>query len=72
MKGPKLFLQQRLPVSPLSLTCPYCKAKRGKACTKSRGGLEAVHVERIEMAALADKMGELREKATRRRKRGKD
>jgi|GEM_PF-3204604 len=43
-----------LPVSPLSLPCPRCKAKPGKDCHTVLGGLSLVHVERIEAAAKRD------------------
>ena len=41
-----------LPISPMSLFCPWCKAKRWEACeTKFGPELEVVHVERIKAAA---------------------
>jgi hypothetical protein len=58
----------RLRVSPTSLTCPYCKAKRGKDCGYTPGGLTVLHIERIEMAALAEKIGALRTRAEKRRR----
>lgn len=58
----------RLPVSPLSLTCPYCKAERGTDCAGSNG-ISVTHVERIQMAGLADKVGRLRTRAEKRARR---
>lgn len=66
-KKPPLAL--RLPLSPSSLTCPYCKAKRGKECEDDFGGLPSTHLERIQMAALADKMGNLRTRAEKHARR---
>jgi hypothetical protein len=64
---PELTTPKRLPLNPLTLTCPFCRAKRGQDCELSPSGLPVVHVERIEMAALADQMGVLRTKAEKRR-----
>jgi hypothetical protein len=61
-------IPERLPISPMSLTCPYCKSPRGEDCTTRAGTFSAIHVERIKMAALADKMGKLRDGAERRRR----
>jgi hypothetical protein len=44
-----------LSVSPMSLVCPFCKAKRGQDCGTTSGGLAAVHVQRIKVAALINK-----------------
>jgi len=63
---PKKAAIPRLHVTPLSLVCPLCKAKRGKACSTANGGLSVVHVQRIAMAALADKMPVLRKKSPKR------
>ena len=54
-------IPERLPIGPMSLTCPHCKSKRGKDCTTTAGGFSAIHLERIEMAALADKMAVVRD-----------
>lgn len=62
----KLPLPTRLPLSPFSLTCPYCKAKRGQECEDGASGQPSTHWERIQMAALADKMGNLRTRAEKR------
>jgi hypothetical protein len=57
---------KRLPISPMTLTGPRCKVKRGKDCMNTAGGFVAIHIERIQMAALTDQMGLLRDKAKRR------
>jgi hypothetical protein len=44
----------KLPRSPLSLVCPFCKARPGKDCITRFGHLSAVHVERIKAAARKD------------------
>jgi hypothetical protein len=62
-------LPPRLPLSPFSLTCPYCKAKRGQPCEDTSMGQPSTHLERIQMAALADKMGNLRTRAEKRARR---
>jgi len=36
---------KRLPISPISLTCPRCKAKRGQDCMTTSGGFVAVQIE---------------------------
>jgi hypothetical protein len=59
---PKRQLPNWLAISPISLTCPFCKVQRGKDCGYTSHGLGLVHVERVRMAALADKMGKLRRK----------
>jgi hypothetical protein len=56
----------RLPLSPFSLTCPYCKAKRGRECEDGSSAQPSTHLERIQMAGLADKMGNLRTRAEKR------
>jgi len=43
-----------LPISPIALNCPRCKAKPGKACHKLNDELDVVHVERIALAAAED------------------
>jgi hypothetical protein len=46
-----------LPISPMSLTCPLCNAKPGKACnTSSRTRLEVVHLARIKAPAKSDQI----------------
>lgn len=43
-----------LPISPITLECPFCKAKPGKDCFTSSGGFSALHVQRIKAAARMD------------------
>ena len=44
-----------LPISPMSLSCSWCKAKPWEPCeTKLGTELEVVHVERIKAAAESD------------------
>jgi hypothetical protein len=43
-----------LPVAPISLPCPFCKAKPGKDCSTSAGGFAVLHVARIRAAAARD------------------
>lgn len=50
----KIEVPEVLPTSPLSLACPFCKAKPGKDCTTSKGGFAAVHVARVAAAAAVD------------------
>jgi len=47
----KVMIPETLPASPLSLACPFCKAKPGKNCATSSGGFAVVHLERIKAAA---------------------
>lgn len=68
MKNKPLTIPPRLPTSPLSLKCPYCKAGRGHDCAVLNG-TPIIHVERIRMAALADEMGKLRNSADKRSRR---
>ena len=50
----KNSIPEVLSTSPVSLTCPYCGAKRGEDCETLRGEVALVHVARIEAAANAD------------------
>ncbi len=43
-----------IPISPMTLTCPRCSAKPRQACVMCKGQFEAIHVERVEAAALKD------------------
>jgi hypothetical protein len=43
-----------LPISPITLNCPCCKAKSGVACDTPKGEVEVIHLERIEAAAAMD------------------
>lgn len=47
-------------VSPMTLTCPRCKAKPGKACLKLKDDIELIHLERIEAAAAMDRAAKTR------------
>jgi len=44
-----------LPVSPLSIACPFCKAKPMRDCSTSSDGFSELHVARIKAAAAQDK-----------------
>jgi hypothetical protein len=65
----KIPLPPRLPLSPFSLTCPCCKAKRGQECEDNSSVQPSSHLERMQMAALADKMASLRTRAEKRARR---
>jgi len=41
-----------LPISQMSLACPYCKAKPNSDCCTSAGTFSVVHVARIRAAAV--------------------
>jgi|GraSoiStandDraft_5_1057265.scaffolds.fasta_scaffold113503_1 hypothetical protein len=45
---------RKLPTSPLTLPCPFCKARPGDDCATSAGGFAAIHVRRIKAAADID------------------
>jgi hypothetical protein len=47
-------LPDYIPISPMTLTCPRCKAAPGVACQKLRDEVELIHIERIEAAAEKD------------------
>lgn len=50
------LLPEYLPISPLTLRCPFCGAKPGEDCeTASRVQLEVVHIARMKAAAKMDK-----------------
>ena len=42
-----------IPISPVTLVCPQCGAKAGKACM-IESGLELIHVERVRAPAAKD------------------
>jgi hypothetical protein len=44
-----------LRTSPMSLLCPTCMSMPGRDCITTSGGFAAIHVARIQAAALADK-----------------
>lgn len=46
--------EEILPTSPLTLTCPYCKAEPGHDCETSSGRFAVVHVARVKAAAVID------------------
>lgn len=47
-------MPEYLPISPMALVCPRCKAKSGEPCIGIGDELELVHLQRIEAAAKAD------------------
>jgi hypothetical protein len=49
----KLVIPEILPVSPLALMCPFCKAKPHKNCATKLGTFAVVHLARIKAAAAA-------------------
>jgi hypothetical protein len=52
----KTKIPERLPISPMTLVCPFCKAEPGDDCKSSSGGNVAlVHVARLEAAAKLDR-----------------
>jgi hypothetical protein len=51
----KIKIPDELMTSPISIACPFCEAKPGIDCETTSGGLSAVHILRIESAALIDK-----------------
>jgi len=52
-----------LPISLVTLVCPKCRAKPGKACGTSSGNyLEFVHVARIQAAGKLDRTNNPRPK----------
>jgi hypothetical protein len=45
-------IPERLPISPMTLVCPFCKAKPADDCVSATGNnLALVHVARIAAAA---------------------
>jgi hypothetical protein len=52
----KTTIGEYLPISPITLPCPFCGAKPGHDCeTPSEVYLRAVHVARVKAAAKMDK-----------------
>lgn len=43
-----------LPISPMTILCPLCKAVPGVPCEALQDKFELIHVERIEAAAEKD------------------
>jgi hypothetical protein len=68
MPKTKQAIPPRLRISLTTLTCPYCKAKRGIDCGYTSRDQVTLHIERIAMATLADKIGALRTRAEKRRR----
>jgi hypothetical protein len=54
MRKTKASIREILPMSPITLGCPYCKAKPGKDCATSSGGFAVLHLARIKAAAEKD------------------
>jgi hypothetical protein len=54
MSKTKLLVPEMLPISPLSLVCPFCRAKPNRDCSTSSGAISVVHLARIKAAALQD------------------
>lgn len=38
---------QTLRAAPMTVTCPLCKAPRGRDCATSSGGFSVIHIARI-------------------------
>jgi hypothetical protein len=54
MTKPKRAAPEVLPISPMTLTCPHCKASPGHDCETSAGGFALLHVARVKGAAALD------------------
>ena len=50
----KLKIPPVLPINPVTLACPYCKAKPGYDCLTNVGEYAALHLQRIAAAAAID------------------
>jgi len=51
----KTTIPEYLPISPMTLRCPFCGAKSGKDCeTFSKVRLGVVHMARVKAAAKMD------------------
>jgi hypothetical protein len=46
----KASMPEILPTSPISLICPFCKAKPDHDCVTNVGEFSAIHIARIEAA----------------------
>ncbi|MGH9729920.1 MAG: zinc finger domain-containing protein [Candidatus Acidiferrales bacterium] len=64
----KLSIPEVLPSSPVSLACPFCKAKPGRDCATTSGTFSAIHIQRIKAAASLDKATTRKEDQRRGRK----
>jgi hypothetical protein len=52
----KTTIKENLPISPITLRCPFCGAKSGRDCeTSSAVQLATVHLARVKAAANMDK-----------------
>jgi len=47
-------IPEALPINPLSLECPTCKAEPGRNCVANTGPSQTVHFTRVEAAAAID------------------
>jgi hypothetical protein len=43
-----------LRINPISLTCPFCKARPNQDCSSSAGGFSRIHIARIQAASNRD------------------
>jgi hypothetical protein len=64
----KVDIPAELQVSPVHLTCPRCKVKAGQNCMTTSGGLAAVHLERMQAAAMATRKNKLASRHSQRKK----
>jgi hypothetical protein len=51
MPKKQVLVPEVLPISPISLVCPFCKAKPNQDCQTSSGGFSVLHIARILKAA---------------------
>jgi hypothetical protein len=63
----KIVIPEELPVSPVGLVCPFCKAKPGQDCASTSGGFASVHLARMQAAALATRKNKLIGRHTKRK-----
>jgi hypothetical protein len=62
---PQLKLPRTLPISPLSLRCPFCQAEPEQDCASIEGRYSVVHVARIKKAATLVSLNNSRAKHSR-------
>ena len=55
MHIPKDSIPSVLPISPLTVECPHCKAQPGHNCTADSGQFSVIHLARISAAARIKK-----------------
>jgi hypothetical protein len=60
MTKSRSFIPDMLPTSPISLLCPFCKAKPSRDCSTTSSGFSVIHLARIKAAALIDNTRETR------------